>query len=75
MLAEIENDTQAKSELLSLAEKVRFSDPMSNEMLAQLEARILANVEKMKMVADKKSLIIEIEMLLTERNKKCKIFK
>ena len=75
MLSEIESDVETKTALKKLAEKVRFSDPMSHEMLGELELRIVAKVEKMKTVADKKSLMVEIELLLMERNKKCKILK
>ena len=75
MLAESETDAETKAALKKLAEKVRFSDPMSHEMLGELESRITAKVEKMKTAADKKSLINETDTLLTERNKKCKILK
>ena len=75
MLVEGENDVETKAALSKLAEKVRFSDPMSHEMLGELESRISAKVEEMKTTADKKALIGEIEILLTERNKKCKILK
>ena len=75
MLAETETDAETKAALKKLAEKVRFSDPMSHEMLGELESRISAKVEEMKSTADKKTLIEEITTLLTERNKKCKILK
>lgn len=75
MLAESETDAETKAALKKLAEKVRFSDPMSHEMLGELESRITAKVEEMKTVTDKKALIDEMEILLIERNKKCKILK
>ena len=75
MLAENETDAETKSSLKRLAEKVRFSDPMSHEMLGELESRITNKVEELKASADKNTLIVEIEALLTERNKKCKILK
>ena len=75
MLAESETDAETKTALSKLAEKVRFSDPMSHEMLSELESRISAKVEEMKAETDKKAIIEEIELLLTERNKKCKILK
>ena len=61
--------------LKKLAEKVRFSDPMSHDILGELESRISDKVEEMKTVTDKKVLIEEVTTLLTERNKKCKILK
>ncbi len=75
MLSESETDAETKAALRKLAEKVRFSDPMSHEMLGELESRISAKVEEMKTAADKKVLIEEVSSLLTERNKKCKILK
>ena len=75
MLAEKETDVETKAVLIKLAEKVRFSDPMSHEMLGALESRISNKVEEMKTAEDKKALIGEIELLLAERNKKCKILK
>lgn len=75
MLAETETDTETKAALKKLAEKVRFSDPMSHEMLGELESRISAKIEEMKTATDKKGLIAEVNTLLTERNKKCKILK
>ena len=75
MLAESETDAETKTALVKLAEKVRFSDPMSHEMLGELESRISAKVGQMKTSADKKALIGEVDLLLVERNKKCKILK
>lgn len=75
MLAEAEPDAETKAALKKLAEKVRFSDPMSHEMLGELESRITNKVEEMKTAADKKALVEEVEVLLIERNKKCKILK
>ena len=75
MLAESETDTETKAALKKLAERVRFSDPMSHEMLGELESRISAKVEEMKLATEKQALIGEVDILLTERNKKCKILK
>ena len=75
MLAESESDTETKAALKKLAEKVRFSNPMSHEMLGELESRITAKVEEMKTAVDKKALLEDVEKLLIERNKKCKILK
>ena len=75
MLAESENEAETKAALKKLAEKVRFSDPMSHEMLGELESRITAKVEELKVTKDKNLIVGEIDVLLTERNKKCKILK
>ena len=75
LLASAETDTDTKAALTKLAEKIRFSDPMSNEALADLEAEITAKVKELK-IADKKAEIITvIDSLITERNKKAKLLK
>ena len=75
MIAEKESDENTKSKLLKLAEKIRFSDPMSNEKLVDLETIIFDKVKELKTAPDKQNIITEINMLLDERNKKCKIYK
>ena len=75
MLAERESDAEIKSALLQLAEKVRFSDPMSSEQLSDLENEILTKVNELKSAIKKHEIIKEINSLLDERNKKCKILK
>ena len=47
MLAKTEEDAATKIALGKLAEQVRFSDPMSPEMLGELESRISTKVEEM----------------------------
>lgn len=75
MLAEEESDAETKKALQQLAEKIRFSDPMSDEQLADLEEKIANKVEALKTAPSKTQLISELNSLLTERNKKCKILK
>lgn len=75
MLASAETDVDIKSALTKLAEKIRFSDPMSNEALAELEAEITAKVKELKTAEDKAEIITVLDSLLTERNKKCRILK
>ncbi len=75
MLAEDEIDPTVKAELKQLAEKFHFSDPMSNEALADLEMCISNKVGEIKAAVDKMALIQEITLLLAERNGKAKIMK
>lgn len=75
MLADAEQDADTKKALEQLAEKIRFSDPMSHEQLFTLENSITSKVTELKTATNKTELISEINMLLTERNKKCKILK
>ena len=75
ILASAEKDAKTKEQLEQLAEKVRFSDPMSSEQLASLEEKISLAVENLKSSGNKMKIIEELNLLLDERNRKCKILK
>lgn len=75
LLADNESDAAAKTALTQLAEKIRFSDPMSNEQLADLENKISTKAAELKTATSKLEIITELNSLLDERNKKCKILK
>ena len=75
ILASAETDAETKAELTKLAEKIRFSDPMSNEALADLEAEITAKVKELKTAENRAEIITVISSLVTERNKKAKLLK
>lgn len=75
MIADAEVDSDTKKALEQLAERIRFSDPMSCEELADLEDRITSKTAELKTAANKSELISELNFLLNERNKKCKILK
>ena len=75
MLASAEIDTDTKATLTKLAEKIRFSDPMSNESLADLEAEISAKIKELKTAENKAEIITVLDSLITERNKKAKLLK
>ena len=75
LLAEAEKDEAVKAELLDLAKRIRFSDPMSNEELAPVEEQVVAKINELKTSTDKQSVINSVLMLLAERNKKCKLLK
>lgn len=72
LLADNESDAAVKTALTQLAEKIRYSDPMSNEQLADLENKIFTKVAKLKTTANKAEIITELNSLLDERNKKVK---
>lgn len=61
--------------LTQLAEKIRYSDPMSDEQVSDIEDRIAAKIAEMKSSTDKVKIINELNSLLDERNKKCKLLK
>lgn len=75
LLIDREADAEIKTALQQLAEKIRFSDPMSNNTLAEIENKIAAKVSELKTESDKMPIIHELDLLLVERNKKCKILK
>lgn len=75
MLASTETDAETKAALTELAEKIRFSDPMSNDALSDLEAEISAKVKELKTADNKAEIITVLDSLITERNKKAKLLK
>ena len=75
ILAKAEVDADTKIALTNLAEKIRFSDPMSDELLAELEAKIRNKFEELKLAEQKATIINELTLLIEERNKKCKLLK
>lgn len=75
LMADTETGADIKTALTQLAEKIRFSDPMSNEQLADLENKISIKAAELKTTTSKLEIITELNSLLDERNKKCKILK
>lgn len=81
MIATASNDQQIKFAYTKLAETIRFSDPMSSDALADLENQIAYLVQQAKTYAAMNDvpnalmLSEKINLLLVERNKKCKILK
>ena len=75
MLTSAERDADTKAALTKLAEKIRFSDPMSNDVLSDLEAEITAKVKELKTAENKAEIITVLDSLITERNKKAKLLK
>ncbi len=81
MVAEKTTNAAVKEAFLKLAEQVRYSDPMSNDNLFELEKQITLQVSN----ADSCITLNDIEgalqcynratLLLLERNKKCKALK
>ena len=75
LLADNESDAAVKTALVQLAERIRYSDPMSSEQLADLENKISSKVAELKATSNKLEIITELNSLFDERNKKCKILK
>lgn len=75
LLAGAETDASTKSALAQLTEKIRYSDPMSDEQITDIENRITAKIAELKFSTDKTKVINELNLLLDERNRKIKILK
>ncbi len=48
LLADAETDIATKSALTQLAEKIRYSDPMSDEQIVDIENRIATKISELK---------------------------
>ncbi len=74
-------DSVLKKELGTLIEIVRYSDPMSNECLHDLEKKIQADVKELDILLQEekskeaKEKIANLNILMAERNKKCMLLK
>lgn len=81
MLAEKTQDADAKKRAAALAEQLRYSDPVSNEALAVLEAQIGQTIAMATAYAEQGSAQEVVRccekaaLLLQERNKKCALLK
>lgn len=77
LLAKEAPEGSIKNTLNDLAQKIRFSDPMSHEQLAPLEEKLALLVEEMKSAHedDMLELILAANKVLNERNAKCKLLK
>ena len=77
MLIERTENIECKEKLQELADKIRYSDPMSSEQLVDIEKAISDSIGTLKNMND--GMIIDripsVLLLLEERNKKCKILK
>lgn len=75
------NDPAAKAELDALAEKFRFSDPVSSEATAEAEAGLSALMDELQAAAvdgdaaSVSQLTAKITAALNERNRLCKLNK
>ena len=75
LMADAETDADIKTALTQLAEKLRFSDPMSHGQLTDLEDKITQKVAELKTASNKVENISELNSLLDWRNRKCRYLK
>ncbi|MBR2571524.1 MAG: hypothetical protein IKE30_05285 [Clostridia bacterium] len=71
-----EEDPEVKKELESLADDIRYSDPMSSDTLEDIEKKIVEIVTAISIAGQNKmDLIAEAKELIQQRNIKCKALK
>jgi hypothetical protein len=75
LMADAETNVKVNTALKQLAEKVRYSDPVSSNELCEVEGQVLDAVKRLEKARDRESGIEEIAILLDERNSKCKTLK
>ena len=74
-------DPELKASLRRLAETVKYSDPMTNEAVADVEQRIMRKLSELRMhvddgqIEEAKKACADMERLYIERNKKLAISK
>ena len=80
-LQEKVGDPALQTRLESLAELIKYSDPMSHPSLALIEHKITNKIDQLaekaesSKTAEVNDLCNEIELLMADRNRKCKILK
>ena len=74
-------DPELKADLRKLSETVKYSDPISNDAVADVEQRIMRKISELRIniddnqIADAKQSCADLERLYVERNKKLAISK
>lgn len=81
MIMDVCTDSELKASLRKLSETVKYSDPISNEVVADVEQRIMRKISELRIniddnqIADAKQSCADLERLYVERNKKLAISK
>lgn len=81
LLIEKTDDALLKKNLKDLADTVKYSDPMSNEALFGIELKIEAKTAELSYAVESGdsenayTLIRELQLLFSERNKKSKLYR
>ncbi len=74
------SDASLKGKLAKLTDAVRYSDPVSNEGLLDVEAEMADKLALLKQYAlirpaDAEAVAEELSLLVTERNQRCRVLK
>lgn len=75
LLISDEENVELKKKMLKLLERIRFSDPMSNEYVGTLECEIKTSLQNFSNSTEKNILIETLERKLKERNQKINLYK
>ena len=77
LIAQTQSDAVLKEAIEALADKIKYSDPMSDDSLVPIEDSIYAKITALKDLPQNDILdsVEQIEKLLLERNKKVKLLK
>ncbi len=81
MIMDACTDPELKEKLRKLSETIKYSDPISNEAIADVEQRIMRKISELRInvddnqIEDAKRSCAELERLYVERNKKLAISK
>lgn len=81
MVAQNANDITTKEAFTKLAEQIKYSDPMSSEELTIIESELKTCIQsaleavKRNDYEESMQCCRQAELLLAERNEKCKIYK
>lgn len=75
VMANSTDDPELKAKLKRLAENIRYSDPMTNDAIADVEARIYRSISELDMACQDRDVVsalnlcTNIDRMLIERNK------
>lgn len=81
LMVETCQDDELKNKLKKLSETIKYSDPMSNDAVADVEDRIIAKMAELRVynengqIEDATKAVTSLEILYVERNRKLAISK
>lgn len=80
-MVSLSDNSEINTAIHKLAEEIRFSDPVSNKALENIEYEIEANIDELQLaIIDEdynsvKKLCTKVSIILSERNRLCKLYK
>lgn len=79
-VADMCSNADVKKKVMALSEKLKYSDPVSNEQLVEIESKILKEIGELKNIVndDVDKAIVKVDainLLVDDRNRRCKALK